>query len=278
MLSEQRRLEISSLVRRRGAVGVAELVQLFKVTPATVRKDLTALHKAGMLVRTRGGALAPNYGHGRDLPVSVRQTMLSTEKLRIAEKARAYVKPGDTIYLDGSSTVGFLARLLDEIEELTVVTNSLLVMQQVALFPKARLLGVAGTLHRDSLSFLGGDVEDALRSYHVDKAFISTKGVSIGSGLTDAQPEWARIHRIVLQSADHIMLLADQSKFGTVSLVTVAPLSKVNVVVTDAEPQDPYRSFLEEHGVELAVAEAKKESGLSESQQTDALNARASVR
>lgn len=249
-------------------MGVTELVQLFNVTPTTVRKDLAALHAAGMLIRTRGGALAPNYGHARDLPVSVRQTLLSTEKLRIAEKARAYVKPGDTIYLDGSSTVGFLARVLDEIEELTVVTNSLLVMDQVALFPKVRLLGVAGTLHRESLSFLGGDVEDGLRSYHVDKAFISTNGVSIDSGLTDAQPEWARVHRIVFQSADRTVLLADQSKFGIVSLMTVAPLSKVSVLVTNAEPPNPYRSFLEEHDVEIVVAETKKESGSSDTQQT----------
>lgn len=253
MLPEQRKREIFSLIKRRGAISVSELSDIFSITATTIRKDLDALEEQGLIERTHGGALLPSYGRGRDVPINQRQTMQALEKERIAHSALRFVEPGDTIVLDDSSTVLCLARLLLEIKELTVVTNSLNVMDVLAKADGLCLYGLGGELNRDSRSFVGGETEDALARLHVDKCFVSTKGISVDTGLTDVHFHAARLHRKMLKASKKRILLMDNSKFDVVCFADVAPLESVHYVLTDAEPPESYYQELGDLGVELIV-------------------------
>ncbi|MEW6227106.1 MAG: DeoR/GlpR family DNA-binding transcription regulator [Bacillota bacterium] len=255
MLPEQRRRDILALVKQHGAITVLELKEQLNVTAATIRKDLADLEREGLLVRTHGGAISPGYGRGHDLPVRVRQTMLSSEKQMLGRMAATLIQPGDTIMLDNSSTISFLALHLGQVRDVAVVTNSWAAVEQLARH-NVRVISSGGVLDRESMSFLGGETEETLARYHVDKAFLSTKGISIEYGLTDARLEQARIHRVMVKAAERVILVADHSKFDTICFAEVAPLARVSVVVTDNEPPQPYRDFFADNHVQVLVGNA----------------------
>lgn len=261
MLPEQRRYEILSVVKRRGAVSVNDLCELFSITPTTARKDLAELGQRGSIIRTHGGALNPGYARGHDVSLETRQNLQSREKTSIAEAAVAHVRPGDTILLDDSSTVSYLARLLKDMQSLTVVTYALDVVNVLSTAPGIRLMVIGGAFDAESKAFAGGPAEDMLSQLHVDKAFFSPKGVSLDAGLTDARMDQARLHRRVIASAAERVLMVDSSKFDVVCFAEVAPLDVVQLIITEREPSQRYVTLWEKRGVQLEIARGPARPG-----------------
>ena len=259
MLPEQRRRDILALVKQHGAITVLELKERLNVTAATIRNDLAKLEREGLLVRTHGGAISPGYGRGHDLPVRVRRTMLSDEKQMLGRMAAKLIQPGDTIMIDNSSTISFLMMHLGELRDVTVVTNSWAAVEQLA-HHNVHVISSGGVLDGESMSFLGGETEDALACYHVDKVFLSTKGISIEHGLTDARLEQARVHRVMVKAAEQVILVADHSKFDTICFAEVASLTRVSVVITDKEPPQSYRDFFANNHIQIFVGKANSVS------------------
>lgn len=249
MLVAERYEKIVKLVNERGSIRVTELSTLCDVTEETIRRDLDKLESEGKLRRSHGGAVSLKETRS-ETPYFERETMHVDEKRSIAEQAVKLIEPGDRIILDASSTAWFMASLVPDIR-LTVLTNSIKVAMELSAKDKIDVISTGGLLTSRSLSYVGPLAERSLAQYHVDKAFISCKGVHLDRGISETNELQAEVKQRMIAAADRVILLADYSKFGLQAFANVAELSRVHTVVTDAKtkPEDVRR--LAELGTEV---------------------------
>lgn len=249
MLVAERYEKIVKLVNERGSIRVTELSTLCDVTEETIRRDLDKLESEGRLRRSHGGAVSLKETRS-ETPYFERETMHVEEKRTIAEQAVKLIEPGDRIILDASSTAWFMASLVPDVR-LTVLTNSIKVAMELSAKEKIDVISTGGLLTSRSLSYVGPLAERSLAQYHVDKAFISCKGVHLDRGISETNELQAEVKQGMLAAADRVILLADYSKFGLQAFASVAEMSRVHTVVTDAKtkPEDVRR--LAELGIEV---------------------------
>lgn len=249
-LAPQRWDQLRALIRDSGAIRIEDLRRRLKVSAATVRRDLDQLERNGAVRRVHGGVVSVE---GRlEEPLFADKTGLAVrEKRRIAEAALRYVAPGDTVFLDGGSTVLELARLLRERTNLTVVTNSLHAAHELA-GRGPRLIVIGGELRRLSQTMVGPLTRLVLQELHLDKAFMGTIGFASKEGLTTTDPSEAFTKEVVMGQARQVIVLADSSKAGKVSFASAGRWDKVHVLIT--EKQIPFAKDLGEQGVKVVRA------------------------
>jgi DeoR/GlpR family transcriptional regulator of sugar metabolism len=242
------------MVQSHGALRVEDLRRALGVSTATVRRDLDELQESGVLRRVHGGAVALDRR-----PIEARfEAKAAThrdEKRRIAARAARLVGPGETLYLDSGSSTLELARLLAERSDLTVVSNSLPAVVELA-GRGPRVVVVGGELRPLSQAMVGPLSRPLLDQVYVDRAFMGTFGLSLDAGLTTTDPSEALTKEIVLGRARQVVLLADGSKLGTRAFAHAGRLDQLDVLITD-EPLDEHAAAaFEAAGVEVLVAEA----------------------
>jgi len=251
-LAAERREKIRALVSERRALRVDEIVEALDVSGATVRRDLCELEQRGQVRRVHGGAVAIG-GRLDEPPFDDKATIAAPEKQRIAEQALRMIEPGESVYLDGGSTVLALARLLVNMSALTVVTNSLHVMR-VLSGRGPRLITVGGELRRRSQTFVGPLTEGTIERLHVDKAFMGTIGLSLEEGLTTTDPGEALTKQLVASHAGSVILLADSSKVGKVAFARVGDVDSVDALITDRAVSPGFVRRLKKMEVKLIQA------------------------
>ena len=251
-LAPQRWDNLRALIRDRGVIRIEDLCRQLKVSPATVRRDLDQLEQSGAIRRVHGGAVSVESR--MDEPVFADKTSLAArEKRRIAEAALAFVGPGDTIYLDGGSTVLELARLLRDRTNVTVVTNSLHAAHELA-GRGPRLMVIGGELRRLSQTMVGPLTRLILNELHLDKAFMGTIGFTLKEGLTTTDPGEAFTKELVMGQARQVIVLADSSKAGKLSFARAGSWDKVHVLITDKQVDRIFAKELVKTGIKLVRA------------------------
>jgi len=223
--------EIKKLLKGKHVVSVAELSQTLGVSQATIRRDLVELEKVGALKRVHGGAMEIE-SRLVEMTFDDKTLIAGKEKDSIAKKALEYVPSDGSIFLDGGSTVFALARLLVDMKNLTVVTNSIRV---ATLFSGGgpRVILVGGELRKRSQTFVGALTGAILNKLHVDIAFMGALGVSVDSGMTTTDPREAYTKDLVLENANQSILLVDGGKIDKVSFVRFGDLKSLNCIITD---------------------------------------------
>jgi DeoR/GlpR family transcriptional regulator of sugar metabolism len=241
VLAETRRREIADRMRTTGAVTVAEVEELFGVSPMTARRDLAELERRGVARRTHGGAVLPTISAHED-SFGRRLDVDADEKRRLAEAAVGMLTPHETIFLDSSTTTYYVARCLVQSRiAATVLTNSLPVME--LLFreggPELEVIGIGGNLRRLTRSFVGPFAVRTVQGHFADRLFFSVKGIAANGMLTDAEPLEAELKRSMIEQASDSVLLIDHSKLSVRGLSVIASIADVStMIVTDlADPQ-----------------------------------------
>lgn len=240
MLKQERTQQILALLSQRGSMTVEELGRELYVSAPTIRRDLSEMQRAGMLVRTHGGALP--LGDGRaELPVGMRSTLHAPEKLRLDRAAARLVTNGSVIFIDASSTALHIIDHLTGLENLKVITNS---MQALLLLNKhgIRAYCTGGQLIGQSLAFAGSAAERMIADFNIDIMFFSSSGVSERGWIVDYGEEETELRRTVLRQSAKTVFLCDHSKFGVASTYNVARLSDVDVIITDAPLPREYQT------------------------------------
>ena len=251
-LALQRRANVRELIRQTGVIRVEQLCRQIQASPATVRRDLDELEKAGVIRRVHGGAVSVESR--LDEPLFDNKTAIAAkEKHRIAQAALALIAPGDTIYLDGGSTVLELARLLPDRTNITVVTNSLRAASELA-GRGPRLIVIGGELRRLSQTVVGPLTRHGIEGLHLDKAFMGTIGFALQEGLTTTEPSEAFTKELVMAHAREVILLADSSKAGKVSFARAGRLDQLHALITDLKLDPKFAKELTKKGIKVVRA------------------------
>jgi DeoR/GlpR family transcriptional regulator of sugar metabolism len=250
--TEERQNLILDLLLRQGRLTVAEIVERFKVSEATARRDLEALAEQGKIQRVHGGAL-PLRQAPPEPPLLQRESEQFFEKHCIAQTAAALVQDGETVFIASGSTTLQVARQLRG-RLLTVITNSLPVMNTLAGVPNMSLIGIGGELRQSELSFVGHIAEQAIAELRADKVILGVHALSIEHGLTsDYLPE-VLTDRAILKIGREVILVADHTKFNTVSTAFIAPITAVHCLVTDSAAPAEQVAALRELGLRVILA------------------------
>ncbi|WP_158371955.1 DeoR/GlpR family DNA-binding transcription regulator [Cellulosimicrobium cellulans] len=233
MYPPERHTLILTTARAAGRVEVQQLAAEMDVTPETVRRDLTALERMGLVRRVHGGAV-PVERLGCEPALAQREHELGAEKDRIAKAALDELPEGGSVILDAGSTTARLAEMLPADRELTVVTHALPVATALTALPLVTLHLVGGTVRPRTLAAVGSWAERALADVRVDVAFLGTNGLSVEAGLSTPDLAEATVKRALVAAAARTVVLADHTKVGRTELAVVAPLGRVDAVVTDS--------------------------------------------
>jgi DeoR family transcriptional regulator, fructose operon transcriptional repressor len=248
----ERRARLRQIVRSRHAVRIEELKAELGVSIATIRRDLDELEGSGELRRVHGGAVSVDV-HPIEARFEAKAAEHAAEKQRIAARALELVDADSSLYLDAGSTCLELARLLAHRDDITVVTNSLPAIVELA-GTGPRLVVVGGELRPLSQAIVGPLSTPLLDELYVDRAFMGTFGLSLDAGLTTTDPAEAFTKEHALTRAREVVLLADSSKLGTRSFAHAGRLDQIDVVITDAELDEEAATIFEDAGVRVLVA------------------------
>ncbi|RPE28554.1 DeoR/GlpR family DNA-binding transcription regulator [Kitasatospora cineracea] len=259
LLGPQRRALILELVRRTGAVRVADLVEQFGVSDMTIRRDLDELVRAGEVEKIYGGAVT-SAARAEEPGFEAKTQRESAAKAALADAAAALVEPGSVVAVSAGTTAHAVAGRLLDVRGLTIVTNSLpvadLLREHAAKNPgSGPTLLLTGGTPTPSAALVGPLADQAIRSLHVDILLIGAHGVSERAGLTTPNLAEAQTNRALISSARRVVAVADHSKWGVVGLSAFAALDELDCFVTDSGLDAPARTVLGEQVGQLVVAE-----------------------
>lgn len=246
----ERREQLLHFVETHQRATIAEICDEFLVSPATVRRDLETLEQEGKLRRFHGGALAIRSAPPEP-PFVERSGAQAEEKRRIGRAAAALVQDGETILLGSGTTVLEVARNLRQHQDLTVVTNSLLVMNMLADVPSVTLVGLGGILRPTEKSLIGHLTELTLNELRVQKVIMGIRAVDLDAGITNDYLPETQTDRKILGISRELILVADHTKCGRTSSVFLAPLDVVHTFVTDTDTPVEFTSALRDLGVQV---------------------------
>lgn len=256
MYAEERQQAIAAQILARGRASVAELALEYDVTTETVRRDLAALDRAGLIRRVHGGAVPVRALHIVEPAYDERAVTRADHKDHIAHAAAEFLPvAGGSILIDAGTTTARLAALMPGKSDLTVVTNSVPIAARLAGLSAITLQLLGGRVRGLTQAAVGEPALRVLDSLRVDIAFIGTNGISGRHGVSTPDPDEAATKRAMVRCANYVVVLADSSKIGREEFISFAPLASIDTLVTDPEITPAQRRDLAGHNMEVLVAE-----------------------
>ena len=247
--TQQRRHTILSQVNELGEVAVEALAEQFQTSEVTIRKDLTALEKSGLLLRRYGGAIA--------LPQEIVANSDSLRKMAIAQAAASLINDHNRIIIDSGRTTAAMIPELAKKRGLVVMTNAINVANRLlSLENEPTLLMTGGTWDPHSESFQGQVAENVLRSYDFDQLFIGADGIDVERGTTTFN-ELVGLSQVMAEAAREVIVLVESEKIGRRIPNLELPWKNVTTLITDSGLALDTRKALEACGIQLICAEVE---------------------
>jgi DeoR family transcriptional regulator of aga operon/DeoR family fructose operon transcriptional repressor len=249
----ERRNEILQKIKKQRTVKVSNLVEEYRVSIETIRRDLEYLEKKGEIRRVYGGAVVRGY-YGEEPAYQNREIISYPQKQAIGRKVAEFIHDGDTLFVDVGTTTMEVAKNLKHKKNLTVITNATLVAQEMINCEGCRVILLGGELRRGELTVSGFMCDSNIQNFYANKAIIGIGGISIESGITDYYLPEVSTRRFMINRSDTVIGVADYSKFGVTSMNYICSLEDINILITDwltpAKTAAEYRSL----GIEVYIA------------------------
>ncbi|NOU87887.1 DeoR family transcriptional regulator [Paenibacillus sp. LMG 31460] len=253
MLAAERKLRIVEYVRQYRIATVAVLAQEFGVHDATIRRDLGDLEQEGLLKRTHGGATIDQWTH--DEPnFNERSNTRVDQKMRIGKLAASLVEDGEHIIIDSGTTTLHIAKNLVHRSNITVVTNDINIAAELKDAAGIKVILTGGDLYPSSYMLNGMFTDQVLNSLHVEKAFIGIPAIDPHYGLMHPEALLVPAKQGMIKAAREIIVVADDSKIGKLSLHTVVPNSSIHTLITGKETPEQELKPFQDYGITVYTA------------------------
>lgn len=251
MFALERQKKILEILEKEGSVSVNRLSTSFDVTEETVRRDLEKLEKQECLRRTHGGAVSVTDGSTHEASLEKRKLINIEAKQAIAKEALKYVAEGDTIFLDASTTTFFMAREIKQMKNITVITNSLRVVNELCGTEGIKVISVGGVVSNNQ-SFVGSLAERSIEeNFFVNKMFFSSKGITADGGVLESNEGECGIKKKMMKNAKRKYYLCDRSKMGSIGFVKLASFEDIDYVISDTAPEGALKQKFEEFAIKI---------------------------
>jgi DeoR family transcriptional regulator of aga operon/DeoR family fructose operon transcriptional repressor len=253
--SADRRQRILDLVQERREVAVAELSQRFGVSEVTIRADLGSLARRGLVVRTHGGGVVPDYAP-LELTFATREVSNVELKRRIGQAAAQLVAAGESVVLDASTTALQVARALRErsgLRDVTVITNGVHTALELLDCPGFSTILTGGQVRATAVSLTGALAADLLGKIHAGIGFFGARGLTVEQGLTDVNMQEVEMKAAMASRCARVVAVVDHTKLGQVGLATFAELSSVGLVITNEEADPTCVADLRQAGIDVML-------------------------
>lgn len=253
MLALERQKKILEILEREGSVMVSKLSAELSVTDETVRRDLEKLEAMELLRRTHGGAL-PLAGGSYEPSLEKRKNLNVESKKAIANKAVEFIASGDSVFLDASTTTFYMAQEIKKMKNVTVITNSLRVINELAGVEDIKTIAIGGMVSNNQ-SLIGVAAEDYIKErYFADKMFFSSRGIVEAVGIMEGNDQEGNVKQNMLKNSRTHFYLCDKSKLGKVGHMKLATFGEIDYLVTDAILSKEVLSILSDASVEVVKA------------------------
>jgi DeoR family transcriptional regulator of aga operon len=252
VLAVERRLKVLECVAQDQAVEVGALAQRFQVSEMTIRRDLHRLERDGFVRRTYGGATT-HLVRAFEVGTNARVLRHAAQKRWIALEATRLTTGVRVMFIGIGSTIEHFAGLLPPRNDLVAITPSLAVASLLGT-RRIRVIVAGGMVRQDELTCVGAAAVDGVRRYNTDLAVIGAAGVSARRGVTELDDREAEVIRSALEQTERIIVLADGSKLGAVTMSTVSPIERISTIVTDASADPQEVEQIRAAGVEVVIA------------------------
>ena len=233
----ERQNKILQWINQRNRITISEVREYYSVSEATARRDLESLAAKGKIQRVHGGAIAIEKAPP-EMPMLQRQVEQIAEKQRIGIIGAQLVNDGETVFLGSGTTVLEVARNLKKRQNLTIITNSLPVINLLADISQLTIVCIGGLLRPSEFSFIGHIAEQVLSEVRADKAFIGVRAINSKEGLTNDYLPETLTDRAILKIGRENIVVADHTKFGRTSTVLLVPINYIHSLVTGVETPD----------------------------------------
>lgn len=252
MLPQERYRKLMEYLQENGIIKMDTLMDMFDISIETARRDLNHLEKEGLIKKIYGGATLVEKVT-REPANAERLASNINEKEAIGRKCAEFIEDGDSIMLEVGTTVLQIAKAVKEKKNLTVITNSLPVVQEL-IDTDFQLYIIGGRIRHDEGAISGAVSMFEMSSFHINKAFIGAGGITLKNGISDFDIEESLVRRKIIEQSGEVFLAADSSKFGRDVLARIAPLDSVDLIITDDKIKPSLLSEFEEAGVNVVLA------------------------
>jgi DeoR/GlpR family transcriptional regulator of sugar metabolism len=252
----ERRTEIFKKIQKQRTIRVSDLVEEYRVSIETIRRDLEYLEKKGFLHRVYGGAVLHGF-YGEEPAYQNREITNYPQKKAIGKRAVEFIQDGDTLFIDVGTTTMEAALNLHTKKNLTVITNATLIAQKMISYEGCRVILLGGELRRGDLSVSGGVSDGNIQNFYANKAIIGVGGITPSTGITDYYLPEASTRRLMISRADVVIALADCSKFGAIAMNQICPIDRISTLITDWTTPAQVIAEYRARGIEVCVAPEK---------------------
>jgi DeoR/GlpR family transcriptional regulator of sugar metabolism len=254
-LPARRRAKVLEIIGKNGSVTVPDLARQFGVSLDTIRRDLDQLAATGELVRAHGGAMRVQE-KVRLQPFSEREHARPTEKAAIARACAALIGDGDTVIVNGGTTTLLVIDALRNHPHTVLITSSIaaLNLPDIDRFASIHVLG--GTFLPSTRVNVGPILLPNAERMNIDTAIIGVKAVSSEKGISTSNLDEAEMIAEMMALARRTIVVADSAKLEGRAFAIVAPLERVDILVTDRAPPATLQAALDRAGVTVVVAPA----------------------
>lgn len=249
----ERQQHILEFLNQRERISVNEICDMFLISEATARRDLEVLTEHSYIRRVHGGAISLKQAPP-EFPILQRESKQSVEKAKIGEAAARLIKDGESIFLGSGTTVLEVAKNLRNHKGLTVVTNSLPVLNILSGMKDITVVALGGILRQSELSFIGHITEQALGEIRVDKVIIGIHAIHLEHGLTNDYLPETMTDRAILKAGEEVVVIADNTKINIVSTAFLASVNCIQKFITDQGTSVEFTTSLKNLGIEVIVA------------------------
>lgn len=248
----ERQQRLLRTIEQQQRITVNQIVTQFEVSLATARRDLETLADQGKVQRVHGGAIAVRQAPPEP-PILQRAAEQASEKVRIGQAAADLIRDGETVFLSSGTTVLEVARQLRHKRNLTIITNSVLVVNELADATGLTVISLGGILRHSELSLIGHITELALSELRADKVILGIRAIDPVNGLTSGYLPETMTDRAILKIGREVIVVADHTKCGASAIAFVAPITAVHTLITDTATPDDFVAAVRAQGVAVRV-------------------------